>query len=31
MLLNNIPLDKIYDAYISTLEWYRDLFTSIEA
>lgn len=31
MLLNNIPLDKVYNAYIATLEWYRDLFASIDA
>lgn len=26
MLLDNIPLEDVSNAYISTLEWYRDLF-----
>lgn len=31
MLLNNISLDKVYEAYISSLEWYRDLFASLDS
>ncbi len=27
MLLNNIDMDQVYDAYRKALEWYRDLFS----
>ncbi|MCR5799886.1 MAG: HDOD domain-containing protein [Lachnospiraceae bacterium] len=30
MLLNNIPMEAVHDAYISSLEWYRDLFHDID-
>ncbi|MDE7282118.1 MAG: signal transduction protein, partial [Lachnospiraceae bacterium] len=26
MLLKNIDIDKVYDAYTKSLQWYRDLF-----
>lgn len=30
MLVNDISMDKVYEAYISSLEWYRDLFRAME-
>jgi len=30
MLLNNIPMEGVHDAYISSLEWYRDLFHELD-
>ena len=26
MILKNIDMDQVYDAYIQSLQWYRDLF-----
>ena len=26
MVLGNIDMDKVYEAYLSSLKWYRDLF-----
>ncbi|MDE7047698.1 MAG: signal transduction protein, partial [Lachnospiraceae bacterium] len=26
MLVKNIEMDKVYDAYVQSLKWYRDLF-----
>jgi len=31
LLLNNIPVDRIYDAYIDTLQWYSNLLASINS
>ncbi len=28
MVLQNIDMDKVYDAYISSLKWYKDLFSA---
>ncbi len=28
MVLQNIDMDKVYDAYISALKWYKDLFSA---
>lgn len=30
MLVNDISMDKTYDAYLTSLEWYRDLFKPAE-
>lgn len=30
MLVNDISMDKVYAAYLASLEWYRDLFHEIE-
>ncbi len=27
MVLKNIDIEKVYQAYIQTLQWYRDLFS----
>ena len=28
MVLQDIDMDSVYNAYISSLKWYRDLFTA---
>jgi len=30
MLVNDISMDKVYEAYLNSLEWYRDLFKIME-
>ncbi len=30
MLVNDISMDKVYEAYLESLEWYRDLFRAME-
>ncbi len=30
MLVNSISMDKVYSAYLTSLEWYRDLFHEID-
>lgn len=31
LLINEMSIDAVYDAYLSSLEWYRDLFHNMEA
>ena len=30
LLINDMSMDAVYEAYLGSLEWYRDLFHSIE-
>lgn len=30
MLLKNIDMNQVYDAYVNSLQWYRDLFVELE-
>lgn len=30
MLVNDISMDRVYEAYLDSLEWYRDLFRAME-
>ena len=27
MIINNMEMDQVYDAYVNTLQWYRDMFS----